>query len=124
MAVRVGHASMSENSSANGTKGDQTGKEVKINNWYSDSWTYMFIHPDANVREKHAKAVEDGCNNPNIVASLIEIRCIRKPRKLAWIFRRLRMFAIVIVVHSRMSVLLFLVLLVLRMDPMVGQFPA
>lgn len=66
MTVRVGHASMSENSSANGTKGDQTGKEVKINNWYSDSWTYMFIHPDANVREKHAKAVEDGCNNPNI----------------------------------------------------------
>lgn len=66
MSVRIGHASISENSSINGTKGDQTSKEVKISNWYSDAWNYMFIHPDANVRERHAKAIEDGCNNEKI----------------------------------------------------------
>lgn len=29
-------------------------------------WDFMEIHPDANVREKHAKAVEAGCANNNI----------------------------------------------------------
>ena len=66
MSVRIGHASMSENSSANGVKGDQTGKEVQIINWYPDSWSHMFIHPNPDVREKHAKAVEAGCLNDKI----------------------------------------------------------
>ena len=66
MAVRVGHASKSETSSINGVKGDQTGTEVKINNWYSDRWNHMFIHPDPAVRERHAAAVEAGCNNNKV----------------------------------------------------------
>lgn len=66
MAIRIGHASISENGSINGVKGDSTKKEVCIRNWYSKPWDYMAIHPDANVREKHAAAVEAACNNDNI----------------------------------------------------------
>lgn len=66
MAIRIGHASLSENGSINGAKGDSTKKEVCTRNWYSKPWDYMAIHPDANVREKHAAAVEAACNNDNI----------------------------------------------------------
>lgn len=66
MAILIGHASISENGTINGTKGDQTGKEVCIRDFYSKPWDYVAIHPDANVREKHAKAVEAGCANDNI----------------------------------------------------------
>ena len=50
----------------NGTKGDQTGKEVCIRPWYSKPWDYMALHPDAIVREKHASAIEAACANNNI----------------------------------------------------------
>lgn len=66
MSVLIGHASISENGTINGKKGDQTGKEVCVRNFYSKPWDFMAIHPDANVREKHAKAVEAGCANNNI----------------------------------------------------------
>ena len=66
MAIRIGHASISEMGSINGAKGDSTKKEVCIRNWYKKPWDYMAIHPDANVREKHAAAVEAACNNDNI----------------------------------------------------------
>lgn len=66
MAVKIGHASISEKGSVNGTKGDQTAREVYIRDWYSKPWDYMAIHPDAKVRERHAKAVEAGCANNNI----------------------------------------------------------
>lgn len=66
MAVRIGHASISEKGTINGAKGDQTGGEVCVRPWYSKPWDYVAIHPDANVREKHAKAVEEACNNDNI----------------------------------------------------------
>ena len=58
MSVLIGHASISENGTINGKKGDQTGKEVCVRNFYSKPskpWDFMAIHPDANVREKHAK---------------------------------------------------------------------
>lgn len=66
MTVRIGHASISEKGTINGTKGDQTGKEVCIRTWYSKPWDYMAIHPDAAVREKHAQAIEAACSNNNI----------------------------------------------------------
>ena len=66
MSVRIGHASISENGTTQGVAGDQTGKEVCVRDWYSKPWDYMAIHPDANVREKHAKAVEAACANDNI----------------------------------------------------------
>lgn len=66
MLVKIGHASISELGTVNGKKGDQTGKEVCIRTWYSKPWSYMAIHPDAAVREKHAQAVEAACANDNI----------------------------------------------------------
>lgn len=66
MGIRIGHASISENGTTSGKAGDQTGKEVCIREWYSKPWDYMAIHPDANVREKHAAAVEAACKNDNI----------------------------------------------------------
>lgn len=66
MLVRIGHASISEKGTVNGTKGDQTGKEVCIRPWYSKPWDYMALHPDAIVREKHASAIEAACANNNI----------------------------------------------------------
>lgn len=66
MAIRIGHASLSENGTINGKKGDSTKNEVCGRNWYKKPWDYMAIHPDANVREKHAAAVEAACQNDNI----------------------------------------------------------
>lgn len=66
MGIRIGHASISENGTTSGKAGDQTGKEVCIREWYSKPWDYVAIHPDANVREKHAAAIEAACINENI----------------------------------------------------------
>lgn len=66
MAVRFGHASISEKGTINGVKGDSTKKEVCVKTWYNGSWDFMAIHPDESVRTKHANAVEAACNNDNI----------------------------------------------------------
>lgn len=66
MSIRIGHASISENGTINGTKGDSTGKEVCVRDWYSISADFMAIHPEAAVREKHAQTVEAACKNDNI----------------------------------------------------------
>lgn len=66
MSVYIGHASISENGTINGSKGDSTGKEVCVREWYSISADFMAIHPEAAVREKHAQAVEAACKNDNI----------------------------------------------------------
>lgn len=66
MGIRIGHASISETGSINGAKGDSTGKEVCVREWYSKQWDFMAIYPEAAVREKHAKAVEAACANDNI----------------------------------------------------------
>lgn len=61
--VLIGHASISETGGINGAKGDSTGREVFTSTWYNKPWDFMAIHPDAKVREKHAKAIEDACAN-------------------------------------------------------------
>ena len=66
MAVLIGHASISEKGTIEGAKGDSTGKEVCTRNWYSKPWSYMAIHPDPDVRERHARAIEQACANNNI----------------------------------------------------------
>ncbi len=63
MAVLIGHASISEKGTIEGAKGDSTGKEVCTRTWYSKPWSYMAIHPDPDVRERHARAVEAACAN-------------------------------------------------------------
>ena len=65
-AVRMGHASISENNTINGTKGDSTKKEVCVRKWYNKPWDYVAIYPDAAVRERHAAACEAGCANDKI----------------------------------------------------------
>ncbi|MDE7342052.1 MAG: hypothetical protein K2N80_16105 [Lachnospiraceae bacterium] len=66
MAVKIGHSSVSESGTINGAKGDSTGKEVCVRDWYSKPWDYIAIYSDESVREKHAKAVEAACANDNI----------------------------------------------------------
>lgn len=66
MAVKFGHASISETGSINGVKGDSTKKEVCVRNWYNGCWDFMAIHPDPAVRDKHALAVEAACANDNV----------------------------------------------------------
>ena len=66
MAVRIGHASISEKGTINGAKGDSTKNEVCIRSWYNISAAFMAVHPDAEVREKHAVAVEAACANDKI----------------------------------------------------------
>ena len=63
MAVLIGHASISEKGTIEGAKGDSTGKEVCTRTWYSKPWSYMAIHPDPDIRERHAQAVEAACAN-------------------------------------------------------------
>lgn len=65
--IYVGHASLDENGNiSGGTAGDQTGKEVCKRTWYSSPWDFMAIHPDADVREKHAAAIEAAIANNKI----------------------------------------------------------
>lgn len=66
MSILIGHASISENGTVNGAKGDQTKREVCTRTFYSKPWDFAAIHPDSKVREKHAKAIEAGCKNDNI----------------------------------------------------------
>lgn len=67
MAVRIGHASIDENGKATGgAAGDQTGKEVKISNWYNGGWGFVARCKDSNIANRIAAAAEAGCGNPNI----------------------------------------------------------
>lgn len=66
MSVKIGHASIAENGGVYGTAGDQTGREVCTRDWYNGGWSFLAIHPDAAVRERHAKAVEAACANEKI----------------------------------------------------------
>lgn len=68
MAVRVGSARIDERGRASGGKaGDQTGREVAIENWYvhPQGW-YIIRAKDPETREKIAKGMERACANNNI----------------------------------------------------------
>lgn len=49
-----------------GKKGDQTGKEVYILNWYNSNWNYVLRPKDATLAENIARSAEAGCANNNI----------------------------------------------------------
>lgn len=68
MAVRIGHASIDENNRIKGgSAGDQTGKEVKISNWYAHSKGWVVLRcKDAVKRERIAEAMEKACKNSHI----------------------------------------------------------
>lgn len=68
MAFRIGHASIDENGKIQGgNAGDQTGKEVKISNYYvhPKGWVVLRCKDDAK-REKIAEAMEKACTNNQI----------------------------------------------------------
>ena len=67
MAVKIGHASGSENGTIKGKAGDQTGKEVYTRSWYKHSkgWvTLECVVPS--MAEYIAEAMEMACKNPDI----------------------------------------------------------
>lgn len=65
--VKIGHAVANENGKATGGKpGDQTGKEVRIADWYDGGWEHVFRPKSADVAEMIASNAEKICNNNNI----------------------------------------------------------
>ena len=66
MGVIIGHASLSENKTVNGSKGDQTGREVCTRNWYKyggKSWSCVIRFRDPEMADKVARCVEMACRN-------------------------------------------------------------
>jgi len=69
MTIKIGHARLDENNEArDGNAGDQTGREIVIQDWYNrtDGWTTVFRAKDNKIAEKIAKAMEQACANNNI----------------------------------------------------------
>ena len=67
MGVRIGHASLSENSTVNGVKGDQTKKEVCIRAYYIYKYGWSCVlRPNADIAEKLATECEKACKNDAI----------------------------------------------------------
>ena len=64
--VKIGHASISENGTVNGNKGDQTGKEVCIRDWYSKPWTYLLRPKKESIATKSVEICKALCSNENI----------------------------------------------------------
>lgn len=68
MAVIIGSARIDENGKAHGGKaGDQTGKEVSMQNWYKHSKGWVVLRAkDPKKAAKIAQAMRAACDNPNI----------------------------------------------------------
>lgn len=65
--VSCGWASIDERGKASGGKdGDQTGKEVKVGNWYYFKQTIVFRWKSRELAEKYAKIIKAFCTNDNI----------------------------------------------------------
>lgn len=65
--VKLGYASIDEYGNVSGGEaGDQTGKEVKVNDWYDHPWTKVYRCIDENIANKIATAMEQACANDNI----------------------------------------------------------
>lgn len=66
MGIRLGGAHIDENGRiSGGRRGDNTGKEVSIGDWYR-GWSSAYRHPDSAVGAKLAQAMCDACANDNI----------------------------------------------------------
>lgn len=73
MAVKVGHASISENGTIRGTAGEQNGKEVFTRTWYRHSKGWVTLRCKVpEMREHIARAMEKACANSNIGYDQIE----------------------------------------------------
>lgn len=66
MAIIRGGAHIDENGNIRGgQRGDQTGKEVSLGEWYG-GWSSAYRHPTPSVAAKLAQAMYDACANDNI----------------------------------------------------------
>lgn len=60
--IKLGSASIDENGKAVGGKiGDQTGKEIRIQQFYDYPWTHYIEYPNKAIAEKAAAYMEDIC---------------------------------------------------------------
>lgn len=67
MAVKIGHASISENGTIRGKAGDQNGKEVFTRNWYRHSKGWVTLRcKDPEMMGYIAEAMEKACANDDI----------------------------------------------------------
>ena len=66
MAIKIGHASISEKGTITGNVGDNNGKEVCTRSWYNGGWQFVLRPKSSTVAEKSAKACEKGCANNSI----------------------------------------------------------
>ena len=64
--MKIAHASISENRTANGRRGDQTGLEVCIRDWWDFNYSVVLRCKDENIRNKMVSLAQDGCWNANI----------------------------------------------------------
>lgn len=65
--TQIGHASIDENGKAcYGKAGDQNGREVLIQNWYSHPWHTVIRPNNATTAKKIADTMKAICNNNNI----------------------------------------------------------
>jgi peptidoglycan hydrolase-like protein with peptidoglycan-binding domain len=63
MAIKIGHASISEKGTIYGNTGDQTGGEICTRTWYSFPWDVYLECNDDELAEKAAKYMEEICAN-------------------------------------------------------------
>ena len=77
MAVIIGNARIAETGGVNGAKGDQTAREVMLQDWNTGgTWQYVFRAKDPAVAKKIAAAMKAACNNNNIGYSQADRRSL------------------------------------------------
>lgn len=64
--VKIGHARFSEKGNAEGKRGDQTGNEVSITDWYDGTWLAVYRAQKESVAVIIAATMEEATANNNI----------------------------------------------------------
>ena len=64
--VKIGHARYSEKGNAEGKKGDQTGNEVSVSDWYDGSWIAVYRPQRDTVAFRIANTMQIATENNNI----------------------------------------------------------
>lgn len=91
MTILCGWASQSEKGTINGKKGDQTGKEVKIGNYYNFGQDKIIRFRNSARGKKAAKAQKAFCENDNIgYGQADRTSLFNQCRKLKWDINRIK----------------------------------
>lgn len=64
--VKIGHARYSEKGNAEGKKGDQTGNEVSVSEWYDGNWVSVYRPQRDTVAFRIANTMQAATENDNI----------------------------------------------------------